>query len=194
MAAHDEKISTNRRRLFKALSSVPVVMTLRPGSALATSSAYQCLATARENVGFSPGPVDYGFSQDSAYKYAGPYDYWEINPSAASTPCDLPMSVYIVKRDGKFYDDRGIEIASPLPFSESGGFLVFPAGVTADNACYTVQKKLGYFAIVGNADMADMHITETGVVPITNNGTQGITGTCMTSLVGAGRYTSLNGG
>ncbi|MEZ5588005.1 MAG: hypothetical protein R3E46_13110 [Sedimenticolaceae bacterium] len=192
MAAHDDKISTNRRRLFKALSSVPVVMTLRPGSALANSSAYQCLATARENVGFDPGPVDFAFTQGSAYKYAGPYDYWEIG--TPSTPCDLPITTYIVKRNGTFYDDQGNEISSPLPFSESGDYLIFPAEVAVDDACYTVAKKPGYFAIVGNADTADLHFTETGVVPITNNGTQGITGTCMTSLVGAGRYTSLNGG
>ena len=35
MAAHDEKISQNRRRLFKALSAAPVVATLSPGEALA---------------------------------------------------------------------------------------------------------------------------------------------------------------
>lgn len=43
MAAHDEKISQNRRRLFKALSTAPVIMTLRPGEAFATASAVQCL-------------------------------------------------------------------------------------------------------------------------------------------------------
>ena len=32
MAAQDDKISENRRRLFKALSAVPVVATLRPGT------------------------------------------------------------------------------------------------------------------------------------------------------------------
>ena len=44
MEAHDEKISRNRRKLFKALSAAPVIMTLRPGSALATASAFQCLS------------------------------------------------------------------------------------------------------------------------------------------------------
>lgn len=43
MAAHDEKISNNRRRLFKALSAAPVVATLRPGAAMAGTSSYQCL-------------------------------------------------------------------------------------------------------------------------------------------------------
>ena len=45
MAAHDDKISNNRRRLFKALSAAPVVVTLRPGEALAsTSNVFQCAA------------------------------------------------------------------------------------------------------------------------------------------------------
>lgn len=48
MAAHDEQISTNRRRLFKALSVAPVVTALKPGAALANSSAYQCAAKARQ--------------------------------------------------------------------------------------------------------------------------------------------------
>ncbi len=47
MAAQDDKISENRRRLFKALSAAPVVATLRPGT-LAAGSAYQCAAPLRE--------------------------------------------------------------------------------------------------------------------------------------------------
>lgn len=42
MASHDENISQNRRRLFKALSAAPVVATLSPGEALARQSSYQC--------------------------------------------------------------------------------------------------------------------------------------------------------
>lgn len=40
----DHQISEQRRRLFKALSAVPVVATLRPGEALANGSAFQCAA------------------------------------------------------------------------------------------------------------------------------------------------------
>jgi hypothetical protein len=43
MSAPDDKISSNRRRLFKALSTAPVVMTLKPGAALANASSMQCL-------------------------------------------------------------------------------------------------------------------------------------------------------
>lgn len=43
MAAHDETISQNRRKLFKALSAAPVVATLAPGQAAAQQSAFQCL-------------------------------------------------------------------------------------------------------------------------------------------------------
>ena len=42
MAAHNENISHNRRRLFKALSTAPVVATLSPGEVLARESSYQC--------------------------------------------------------------------------------------------------------------------------------------------------------
>jgi hypothetical protein len=44
MATQDNQISDKRRRLFKALSAAPVVATLRPGQALANSSAFQCLS------------------------------------------------------------------------------------------------------------------------------------------------------
>jgi hypothetical protein len=45
MASQDDQISDKRRRLFKALSAAPVVATLRPGEALANTSAFQCLVT-----------------------------------------------------------------------------------------------------------------------------------------------------
>lgn len=50
MAADDDKISTNRRRLFKALSAAPVVATLRPGEVLAGASALQCLDNGSETI------------------------------------------------------------------------------------------------------------------------------------------------
>lgn len=62
MAAEDDRISRNRRRLFKALSAVPVVSTLRPGSALAQNSSLQCLAKIREDVAAIEGPVVTGSS------------------------------------------------------------------------------------------------------------------------------------
>jgi len=52
MTAHDEKISKNRRRLFKALSTAPVVATLQPGSALA-GSTMQCLANPTDPLNLS---------------------------------------------------------------------------------------------------------------------------------------------
>ncbi len=44
MASDNQPISDKRRRLFKALSAAPIVATLRPGEALANSSAFQCAA------------------------------------------------------------------------------------------------------------------------------------------------------
>jgi hypothetical protein len=57
MSAHEEKVSQNRRRLFKALSATPIVATLSPGSAIAGHSAYQCAANLR-NEPLMPGPND----------------------------------------------------------------------------------------------------------------------------------------
>jgi hypothetical protein len=47
MSAPEDKISGNRRRLFKALSAAPVVAVLKPGAALANASAFQCAAKLR---------------------------------------------------------------------------------------------------------------------------------------------------
>lgn len=81
MAAHDDKISNNRRRLFKALSAVPVVATLRPGEALANSSAFQCVAKVRaEN--FSPLPTSSGGVQSF-----GPFA--SADPTDPSNPHNL---------------------------------------------------------------------------------------------------------
>lgn len=58
MAVQDNNISTKRRRLFKALSTAPVVATLNPGSALAAASSMQCAAKIRAGETLVPGPVD----------------------------------------------------------------------------------------------------------------------------------------
>ena len=75
MAAHDDKISNNRRRLFKALSAAPVVATLRPGSA-AASSAYQCAANIRKDLTLDPGPVAAGSMPDN-FVYEN-LSYWVL--------------------------------------------------------------------------------------------------------------------
>jgi hypothetical protein len=49
MSSKDDQISSNRRRLFKALSAAPVVAAMNPGHALANASAYQCAMKLREN-------------------------------------------------------------------------------------------------------------------------------------------------
>ena len=82
MAAHDDKISNNRRKLFKALSAAPVVMTLRPGAALANVSAYQCLAkdTKLDFIPASSAEVCTGENECFAYQLL---TYWEV-PSGVS--------------------------------------------------------------------------------------------------------------
>ena len=189
MAAHDDKISTNRRRLFKALSAAPVVMTLRPGSAAATS-AYQCLAKIRlDDVQPTLAPTDLGpvSAPVAPFKYAGPLPYWVIDPSEAPEGCLLPDTTFIVLRDSTYYDDSGEEIV-PLPFSLDGTSLVFPA---VGERCYTAIRQEGYFVIVGLANADDTYFEERGSYPVYTGGDPGITGTCRASLDAAGLYKSL---
>lgn len=107
MAAQDDQISKNRRRLFKALSAVPVVATLRPGEALANSSAFQCVAKVRaEN--FSPAPISAGGTQSF-----GPFD--SPDPTDPSNPHNL-----VAEDVPRWY----VDLANGLPV----------AGVTCDAA------------------------------------------------------------
>ena len=82
MAAHDENISQNRRRLFKALSAAPVVATLRPGAALAGSSSYQCLIdppTPSRSIYLEPLPATCGPEEGGCVAYVE-RPYWEAPP------------------------------------------------------------------------------------------------------------------
>lgn len=91
MAAHDEKISQNRRRLFKALSTAPVVATLSPGSALATGSVLQCLSDTAEPENFRTAVDLCAAGDPDCYAYRS-VQYWDggdvtvITPSTTSAP------------------------------------------------------------------------------------------------------------
>jgi hypothetical protein len=196
MADHDDdKVSDNRRRLFKALSAAPVVMTLRPGEALANTSAFQCLVTAREDPGFDPGPVDQAFADASPYKYVGPFDYWIIPPNTCDPAFPAQKFVVRVASTGTdlFYNEQGTLLdPSDVDFTlrSSDEDLIYPA---TGQACINAEKiPDGYFAIIGQASQNDTFFEETGIYPVTGTGDyQGITGTCMMSLVNAHRYTPL---
>jgi hypothetical protein len=129
MADHDDKsVSEKRRRLFKALSAAPVVMTLRPGEALANASSLQCAATARalrlpeyiesdclslgdacEDLGSNRYQVDGGL-------YRG-ITYWFWGDRQPSTPFPLPLEVgpVIVQMPTGEYLDRAGNVAPTHP-------------------------------------------------------------------------------
>jgi len=110
MAAQDDKISDNRRRLFKALSAAPVVMTLRPGTA-AASSAYQCVQNTRaENYDpFSGALGPFPGNSDPINNFVienVPRLYWDAENGASvedsfgnPVSCDqvIPTDAYIVE-------------------------------------------------------------------------------------------------
>jgi hypothetical protein len=119
MAAHDEKISSNRRRLFKALSATPVVLTLRPGSALANSSIVQCLADGFASDAGTQDFVPSGAScsqGDDCFAYA-PLTYWEVPdqpPISTAVGADDLRGKIIVETDpeaGVFMTTEGTVIS-----------------------------------------------------------------------------------
>ena len=201
MAAHEEKISDKRRKLFKALSAAPVVMTLRPGSALANQSAYQCLdlqgATPANFHVTDPGCPDgatcYGYFQRP---------YWDpTDGSGTAVPdkeCPGTVAGIIVKtRLDTFYNLQHQEV-SDLVVQNSNGTLDL-----LDNngdACLTgITRRDGLFLILGEPlDEAGLPVSGSsdaavdyqplGVYPEflqTDGVNQGITGTCMASVSGA---------
>ena len=128
MAAQDDKISSNRRKLFKALSAAPVVLTLRPGSALANASAHQCVKIDREEHSgyhwkgkehesdFEDCSVD-GVCKDKVdgaiYKK---FKYWMPHSSedrfyTGSSYSDASCPEVVVERDsGQFFDLDGNQL------------------------------------------------------------------------------------
>ena len=66
MATEGQQASQRRRRLLKAMSSAPVVMTLQSGSAMANTSAYQCLVNVDDQI---PGLVPSGSSAGTQAQY-----------------------------------------------------------------------------------------------------------------------------
>lgn len=199
MAAHDDKISTNRRRLFKALSSVPVVMTLRPGSALANSSAYQCVT----EIAARPDPVNLfhpntmpGACSDSDLCYAyQERKYWDVSG------CGYPgiPKIVVETRSGVYVTGDG---ESALPSFDAGGGL---SGFSARGGTYTcsspISSQQGLFLVAGTPSPDANSPTSyqyTGVFPesrLSSAGQMGITGTCLASVPNTvvGAYTIAKG-
>lgn len=207
MAAHDDKISTNRRRLFKALSSVPVVMTLRPGSALANTSAYQCLADGKISNWHKydwphinmPCPND-GGTACYAYEYRN-YINAKEGTAVSGVSCIQGLHHILIEVGGdgseSYLDFNGNMASSYVGVDPADNALRVLINGSGDVCKTGIPVRRGLFAVVGHADEGKTTFTVDGVFPEyrieDTNGYQGITGTCMNSIVGVTPQTLSRG-
>ena len=199
MAARDDKISNKRRRLFKALSAAPVVATLHPGSALATSSAYQCLNTGHDISNWHPhdwanmsNPCP-GGSSEACYAYE--YRYYIDTDEGRSTGKSCPSfnNIIVEVRTGKFYDLDGLDVTNYIGSHSNGKKkLLNSSGQTCKKR---IPVRQGLFAVVGHKNANGTGFTIDGVVPEKKikTGYQGISGTCMNSIIGVTPQTLARG-
>lgn len=195
MAAHNEKVSNNRRRLFKALSSVPVVMTLRPGSALANQSAYQCLDHGanisnwhQSNWPHINDPCKEG---EVCYAYERRY-YWDtstgkpvmVNGKPAACPA---LHKVIVQTNGGFLDFTGNDASPFVTFNPTDTTLLILQDGNGQACIEDIPRQEGLFAVVGHPIDNGTDFVIDGTMPEARieSGYQGITGTCLTSIAGA---------
>jgi hypothetical protein len=212
MAAHEDKISNNRRKLFKALSTAPVVATLSPGSALATQSAYQCLTKA---VDMPPANlyhrIDPGCSNDLCYVYQEK-DFWEVPLNTSGGGGGT------TEFDTTGWPQAAIDlIGQTIVLAESGIFVTLTGDVVAAELVEVYDNGNLMRIVDGTETLIDAILTQQGLFltwveplgadetpPIAFAGTypevqptgnfQGITGTCLTSILpGATGFTVANG-
>lgn len=205
MAAEDNEISPKRRRLFKALSTAPVVMTLQSGSAMATASAFNCL----DNKQIKPIEtlVPQMVAGDPAYVYEKHPGYRYTGGSCPSVP--FGTEGWIVSIDGEFYQfETATNVTNLVAVSTSGGNRLDLKKETIKpgefEVCATTEPMQEVLLLVvyeplktgedgftktpvaGGSGMAD-DVEEVGVVPLAdpNSGfNQGITGSCLMSITG----------
>ena len=202
MAARDDKISNNRRRLFKALSAAPVVATLQPGQALANASNLQCL----DNTSKPITKLWYrtkGHKESSGPAYKMQYYY---DPTAAdgggtadsSYTCPTLLQGPIVEIDNKYFNLDGDNVTSYItPSLHVSNAINLLDG--ARNVCHSgVMRKEGLFLVVVvpedssgksvyGSDPNAVTARIVGVYPQkdpTSWKRQGIYGTCMASATG----------
>lgn len=204
MAAHEDKISKNRRKLFKALSTAPVVVTLSPGSALATQSAYQCLTKAVDPmppVGYEFHLTDPGCTNDLCYVYQEK-PYWTvslgtkpIDPAWPQEVKDLVDATIVETQPGKFITLTGDNVSGLVTKDASDDLLIGPV---TDPYIVVAGGNTGLFLLVIEplGETENPPIDFVGVYPEfqpTGN-LQGITGTCLTSIMpGSSGFTVANG-
>ena len=190
MTVHDDKISSKRRRLFKALSVAPVVATLRPGSALATASAYQCLDNGHDISNwhqYNWPHIDHPCGTGDAcyaYEYRNYIDTKEGELTGNACPPNLHHIIVEVS-SGSYLDWNGYD-ATPFVAIHTNK----PHLRKIKNLGKTCIKKIpvrrGLFAVVGHTNADRTNFVIDGVVPEAKikHGYQGISGTCMNSIAG----------
>jgi len=197
MAAHDDKISGKRRKLFKALSTVPVVLTLKPGSALANQSAFQCLDSGRNvplwrEAEWLAKNVPHCDDGDICYAYE------------RRNYIDITKGMVVTKKDEEDNDvPVGCPPVGPIIVEVSSGTWIDLSGLGADvesdvdnGSSYRVLKngaevcvkmipvEEGLFAVLGHPMDESTNFSIDGVYPVQqlSSDVQGITGTCLDSF------------
>lgn len=209
MSAPDDKISSNRRRLFKALSTAPVVMTLKPGAALATSSAIQCAANemplaetkfylnTTQACSSTSGAGCHAFLERTFWDprslaTAANFAHWAnlFVVETRSPASGSSSTVYWTVVNGL----RGNEI-SPSP--SSGANAITQSGSTLyfwdddGNEFLTVEGRTGLFLAIGEADnpSAPMGWAARTVWPEEpDTSTNVLGGSCLTSFPASGGF------
>lgn len=176
MAVQNDKVSEKRRRLFKALSAVPVVTTLRPGSALAAQSSMQCAAKNRAEypdpeTGPGPGtdpllraPLTYWILTDADVRKVAVGPFPDLQSRGIDiVESDLPMTIVqitaddtlnfpdsppgLYELDGSLFTDRFSGLANATV--DAGGNLVIEEEVgTTTQVLTTLAPLTGSFLVV----------------------------------------------
>jgi hypothetical protein len=212
MATQDEKISDNRRRLFKALSAAPVVATLRPGEALATSSAIQCaanpmpIADTKYYLNTTQGCTNSDTGVDChAYlqrMFWNPgvtdpldplYAHWAkvFIVETQGLPSGSAVSVYWTVVDGQRGSTIGISAAAGVNVVTRSGDQLFFYG--SDGTSFlTVDGAMGLFLAIGGPDDPNdpMGWTASAVWPEEQDTANNVLGgSCLTSFPASGGFT-----
>lgn len=194
MSANDKNISNNRRKLFKALSTAPVVMTLKPGAALANASAYQCLSSGQNISNWHqytwPHINDPCGTGETCYAYQY-RNYLDTSEGVAISGINCPSLHQIIIEVGGDGSEKYLDFTRNLATPYIGIDLEDPSKRVLKNAAGVVCVKRipvrrGLFALVGHQVDGGVDFRVDGIFPEKEvaGDLQGITGTCLTSIAG----------
>ena len=210
MSAPDDKISSNRRRLFKALSTAPVVMTLKPGAALANASAYQCAVKLRD---IQPAPYN-ALLADAAEPYScaegeicvveGIYykKLFYYDPalvSATDRECGKGFDKTVVRM--KFGDYRDLAEGKRVGRAAETGdvdskgrpLLGIYKNRDKDELCFEIPPQEGLFLYAGHTENNDSDWVGKGFFPEHRiefgNGNQVMSESCWNSFMAGTKFT-----